>query len=211
MFGDIDKQYGVIMADPPWLYQMYSEKGHEKGAHKHYSGMTFQELILMRDDIIFRTSTDCVLFMWTTWAADPKNGIDHLQQAMDLMKVWGFNRISGGSWNKTTKHGKQGFGTGYYFRSSSEPFIIGIKGKPRVKNRSTRNSVFTGEMPDNLNDIGITIASMAREHSRKPDEVPLMLMELFDGPYLELFARTRRNGWDCHGNETDKYLAEPID
>lgn len=28
-------QYGVIYADPPWLYEMYSDKGHEKGAQAH--------------------------------------------------------------------------------------------------------------------------------------------------------------------------------
>lgn len=198
-------QYGVIYADPPWLYEMYSDKGHEKGAHKHYKGMNFDELAAMRDDVLFAAAPNSVLFMWTTWAADPRTGIDHLQQAMDLMKAWGFSRVSGGSWNKTTKHGKQGFGPGYYFRSSSEPFIIGVSGKPNIKNHSTRNALFTGDLPESLNDIGITIAALAREHSRKPDEMADLLTDLFDGPYLELFSRTQREGWTVWGNETDKF------
>lgn len=198
-------QYGVIYADPPWLYEMYSEKGHEKGAQAHYDCMTFDELAAMRDDVLFAAAPNSVLFMWTTWAADPRTGVDHLQQAMDLMRVWGFARVTGGSWNKTTKHGKQGFGTGYYFRSASEPFIIGVSGSPRVKNHSARNALFTGDLPESLNDIGITISSLAREHSRKPDEMADLLMELFDGPYLELFSRTPREGWTVWGNETDKF------
>jgi len=28
---------------------------------------------------------------------------------------------------------------------------------------------------------------------------------LLDGPYIELFARTKRKGWDCWGNQTDKF------
>ena len=111
----------------------------------------------------------------------------------------------GGAWNKTTKHGKQAIGTGHYFRSASEPFIIGRTGNPKPKNKRTRNSLFTGEVPENLNDIGITISSLAREHSRKPDEMADLLRELFHGPYLELFARTRREGWDFFGNEVDKF------
>jgi N6-adenosine-specific RNA methylase IME4 len=198
-------QYGVIYADPPWLYQMYSDKGHEKGAHKHYAGMTFEQLAALRDQILFSAGPDCVLFMWTTWAADPTTGIDHLQQAMDLMKIWGFSRFSGGVWNKTTRHGKQGFGTGFHFRSASEPFIIGRAGNPKPRNHATRNSLFTGEVPENLNDIGITISSLAREHSRKPDEMADLLRDLYDGPYLELFSRTKRRGWQVWGNETDKF------
>jgi len=198
-------QYGLIYADCPWLYKMYSDKGHEKGAHKHYKGMTYEELLTLRDDIIFSAAPDCVLFMWTTWAADPTNKIDHMQQALDLMKAWGFSRVSGGVWNKTTKHGKQGFGTGHYFRSSSEPYIIGVSGNPKVKNHSTRNSLFTGEVPENLNELGINISSLAREHSRKPDEMADLLTDLFEGPFLELFARTKRKGWCVCGDQTDKF------
>lgn len=197
--------YNVIYADCPWLYKMYSDKGHEKGAHAHYRGMTFEELADMRDDIVFSAGPNCVLFMWTTWAADPRTGVDHMQQALNLMRAWGFNRFSGGSWNKTTKHGKQAIGTGYTFRSASEPFIIGSIGSPRVKNHGTRNALFTGEVPENLNDLGITISAMAREHSRKPDEMADLLTNLFDGPYLELFARTEREGWDCWGDEVHKF------
>lgn len=198
-------KFNLIYADPPWRYKMFSEKGHEKGAEAQYPTMSFDEMAAMRDDVVFATGKDAVLFMWTTWAADPKNGIDHLKQAMDLMNIWGFERKTGGHWSKLTKHGKQAFGTGYIMRSADEPFIIGTIGKPKVKHHSQRNQIFTGNVPDNLNELGIHISSLAREHSRKPDEVPQMLEELFDGPYLELFSRTKRDGWEVWGNEVDKF------
>ena len=198
-------QYGLIYADPAWKSKMRSEKGYSKSPESHYNTMTFDELAALRDDIIFATAPDAVLFMWTTWGADPENGIDHLQQALDLMKLWGFQRKTGGSWNKTTRHGKQNMGYGYILRSATEPFIIGTRGRPRIKNHGTRNAIFTGERPDNFNDLGITISSMAREHSRKPDEMIPLIENLFDGPYLELFARTTRPGWTSWGNETEKF------
>lgn len=198
-------QYGVIYVDPPWRYKMYSDKGHDKGAEAQYNTMSFDEMAAMRDDVLFATMPNAVLFMWTTWAADPASGIDHLQQAIDLMKVWGFERKSGGHWSKLTKNGKQAFGTGYIMRSADEPFIIGTIGNPKVKHHSQRNQIFTGDAPDNLHELGIHISSLAREHSRKPDEVPLMLEQLFDGPYLELFSRTQRENWSVWGNETEKF------
>lgn len=198
-------QYGVIYVDPPWQYKMYSDKGHAKGAEAQYKTMTFEELAAMRDDILFATAPNAVLFIWTTWAADPENKVDHLQQSLDLMRLWGFERKTGGHWSKSTINGKQAFGPGYIFRSADEPFILGTIGNPRIKNHSTRNQLFTGYVPDNINDLGIHITSIRREHSQKPDEMPVLLENLFDGPYLELFSRTERKNWTVWGDETEKF------
>lgn len=45
------------------------------------------------------------------------------------------------------------------------------------------------------------LATQKREHSRKPDEIYDIIEECSPGPYLELFARFRRSGWDQWGNE----------
>ena len=45
-----------------------------------------------------------------------------------------------------------------------------------------------------------------REHSRKPDELYEIVEACSPGPYLELFARGRREGWDQWGNEVDDYF-----
>lgn len=31
---------------------------------------------------------------------------------------------------------------------------------------------------------------------------------LYAGPYVELFARTRRQGWDCWGNDVEKFAGK---
>jgi N6-adenosine-specific RNA methylase IME4 len=47
-----------------------------------------------------------------------------------------------------------------------------------------------------------------REHSRKPDEIAESIVRLTGlGPRLEMFARTRRPGWDVFGNETERFGA----
>lgn len=198
-------QYGVIYADPPWRYEMWSEKGHAKGAEAQYNTMSFAELCAMRDDVLFATAPNAVLFMWTTWAAGGASKIDHLRQSLDLMSHWGFERKTGGAWGKITKTGKQAFGAGYIMRSADEPFIIGTIGNPKIKNHSTRNRIYTGEVPDDLGELGISISSLRRQHSCKPNEMRVLLEELFDGPYLEMFGRTNRAGWDVWGDEVGKF------
>jgi len=44
-------------------------------------------------------------------------------------------------------------------------------------------------------------SSRKREHSRKPDEFYEIIEACSPGPYLELFARFQRQGWDQWGNE----------
>ena len=45
-----------------------------------------------------------------------------------------------------------------------------------------------------------------REHSRKPDETYQLIEDCSPGPYLELFARERIEGWTQWGDEVDSYL-----
>jgi len=45
------------------------------------------------------------------------------------------------------------------------------------------------------------IASQKREHSRKPDELYDLIEACSPGPYLELFARYKRSGWDQWGDQ----------
>jgi tRNA A37 threonylcarbamoyladenosine synthetase subunit TsaC/SUA5/YrdC len=47
------------------------------------------------------------------------------------------------------------------------------------------------------------MVSRKREHSRKPDELYEIIESCSPGPYLELFARTRRDGWLSWGNEVE--------
>lgn len=181
------RQYRLIYADPAWQYDMFSEKGYEKSPNKHYECMSDEELLALRDPLLFATAPNSVLFMWAVW---PK-----LPFAIQLMEHYGFKYKTGGAWHKKTRHGKDAFGTGYILRSCCEPFIIGTHGDAEILNRSTRNII----EDENL------IVDTLREHSRKPDSVYSYIENLFPGAYLELFARQSKDGWDAWGNEINKF------
>lgn len=177
-------QFGVIYADPPWKYENWSVKGQGKGAARHYDCMTLPEIKAL--PVLFSALPNAVCFMWATFPMLP--------EAIKLMDAWGFKYKSGGAWHKKTVNGKTAFGTGYIFRSASEIFLVGTHGNPRIKNRSTRN----------------LIEDQVREHSRKPDSTYGIIENLFEGPYLELFARTKRPGWESWGNETEKFSEDSL-
>ena len=54
------------------------------------------------------------------------------------------------------------------------------------------------------------VETRKREHSRKPDEQYAKIERLYDGPYLELFARRARPGWDVWGNEVASTVKIPM-
>lgn len=188
-------KYGVISADCPWRYQMYSDKGYDKSPEAHYDTMTKERLAeLPVNDL---ASGDCLLVMWSTWP--------HLAQALEVMRAWGFTYKTGGAWHKKTRHGKTAFGTGYLVRSSCEPYLIGTIGEPKIRSRSERNVIETCH----VEDFPQIIEAERREHSRKPDEMRHMLERLCPDVFMcELFAREPWDGNDVWGNEATKY-AEP--
>lgn len=181
-FGSLEPNaYGMIMADPPWDFSNWSKKGERKNAKAHYRCLPLAEIKAF--PVAELAAPDTVLWMYGT---NPM-----IDQQIDCMKAWGFVFKTMGTWVKTTRLGKIAFGTGYIFRSASEPVLIGTRGNPKTT-RSVR-SVFFGE---------------AREHSRKPEEGYAMAERLVPGVRrVELFSRTDRPGWDSWGAEKGKFNA----
>jgi N6-adenosine-specific RNA methylase IME4 len=179
-FGKLNHfKYGVILTDFPWAYEMRSEKGYEKSPEAHYDTMTEEQLRALPVGEL--AAGDCLLWMWSTWP--------HVEQALRLMKHYGFTYKTGGSWTKTTPTGKRAFGTGYILRSTTEPFLIGTMGEPVTASKSERNLIESGR----------------REHSRKPPEAREMLQRLCPSAFkCELFAREPWPGEEVWGNETGK-------
>lgn len=180
-FGDLRPlSYGVILADPPWHFELRSEAGEGKSPQAHYDCMDLDAIKALPVGQL--AGGDCLLLLWATWPM--------LRQAQDVMDAWGFRYTTGGTWGKTTATGKIAFGTGYVLRSACEPFLIGTIGHPRCT-RGERN----------------LILAERREHSRKPDEIHAMLERLVPDASrrAELFARSRRPGWDAWGDQADRF------
>lgn len=191
------KKYTVIYADPPWHYKTYSEKGRKKcpdwrpfegSPALHYKTMSLDKIKKLAVGSV--AADDCVLLMWAT--------MPMLPEALKVIEAWGFKfKTVGFTWMKQNRNTPTFFidakdifmGAGYWTRSNAELCLLATRGKPKRKSASVRQAIF----------------SPVREHSRKPTEVYGRIEELMDGPYIELFSRTRRKGWDAWGNQTEKF------
>lgn len=168
--------YNLIMADPPWSFAAYSDKGKAKSPDAHYRCLSLADIKAMPVEAL--AARDCLLWLWAL------NNM--LPQALEVMTAWGFTFKTAGHWVKRTRHGKLAFGTGYILRGAGEPFIIGSRGQPRTT-RVVR-SVIEGPI---------------RAHSQKPDEAFHEAERLIPhARRIEVFSRTNRPGWDTWGNET---------
>ncbi len=180
--------YGAILADPPWRFEAWSGKGTARAADNHYQTMTIDEICAL--PVKELTADDCVLFVWACWPT--------LLDALRLIEAWGFKyKTCGFNWTKAHAGQVEMFqddvnpymGLGYWTRANTEPCLLGTRGKPKRLDAGVRQAIIAPK----------------REHSRKPDGVHASIQRLVAGPYLELFARQKRPGWDVWGNQTDKF------
>ena len=79
-------------------------------------------------------------------------------------------------------------------RANPEQCLLGTRGSPRRLGKDVRKLVI----------------DRRREHSRKPDQVRELIERLVGGPYLELFARETKRGWDCWGDQVGLFNTEPV-
>jgi N6-adenosine-specific RNA methylase IME4 len=172
------RRFGALYADPPWTFATRSAKGRGRSADNHYPVMTLDQIKAFP---LPPMADDSVCFLWTT---DPL-----LPQALEVMAVWGFTfKTVGFVWAKTLLKDHSDYfpsGLGFWTRANPEICLLGTRGSPQ---RISRN------VPKLL------IAPRGR-HSEKPVEINARIMRLVRGPYIELFARRRLDGWASQGNE----------
>lgn len=184
-----NKKYKIIYADPPWQYRARISHGtrFEQGASGYYKSMSIDEIKKL--PIADLAAENCALFLWGTFP--------YLEKQIRLFGYWGFRYTTCGfTWVKTNiRNNKPFFGTGYYTKSNAEICLLGIKGKLKPVS----------------NKVSQIIIAPRREHSRKPDEARLRIIELFgDLSRIELFAREKTDGWDTWGNESEDKVFEEI-
>ena len=171
------KKYGVIYADPPWYFKTRSDKGKDRSPEEHYSCMSLADIIRLPVSDIAEDNS--VLLMWV---CDPM-----LDQALEVIKGWGFTyKTVGFTWAKTNRT-KLGFftGLGYWTRGNPEMCLLATKGKPKRIHM----------------DVAQLVVAPRGKHSEKP-LLHESIERLVGGPYIELFARKKtRKGWDFWGNE----------
>jgi N6-adenosine-specific RNA methylase IME4 len=181
--------YGAILADPPWSFLTRSDKGKDRSPEQHYNCMSLAEIKAL--PVRELAAKDCALFIWT---------IDtHVAMALDVITAWGFTyKTRAFVWAKTNRGGgdlpaaddKAWFkGMGFWSRANPEDCLLATTGAPQRQNKAVRR----------------LLVAERREHSRKPEETYGRIEALVPGPYVELFSRSRRDGWDAMGNEVGKF------
>lgn len=171
--------YSTILADPPWQFQ--NRTGKMAPEHRRLLRYPTMELKEIKELPVSKlAAAKSHLYLWVPNAL--------LQEGLEVMEAWGFTYKSNLVWYKVRKDGgPDGRGVGFYFRNVTELVLFGVRGSMRT--------LQPGRTQVNL------MSSRKREHSRKPDEIFDLIEDCSPGPYLELFARFPRQGWDQWGNE----------
>lgn len=173
-FHDLHPPYRTIVADPPWAYRTTTgitvrTSPGTACAEDNYSTMTDAELCAL--PVADLAMPDAHLYLWTT---NPK-----LPNAFSVMAAWGF------VYKTTLTWVKQGaLGLGFFFRGMTEHVLFGVRGNAPIPTERRQRNVFTAPKTG---------------HSIKPACFGDLVEVASDGPYLELFARSPRLGWDSWG------------
>lgn len=113
------------------------------------------------------------LWMWSTNATIP--------HACWLIQKWGFTHMNVITWVKES-------GWGFWWANCTEHLFFAYRGKLKMNKKYMLTAFHQNR---------------SRVHSRKPDQQWEYIESISDGPYLEMFARRPREGWDVWGNEVE--------
>lgn len=174
--------YRTIVADPPWDYGV----DHDRWVNGNtsisrpaipYSPMSLDAIKALQIGDV--AAHDCRLFLWTTNR--------FLRVAFDVAEAWRFRFRQVLVWRKT--HGHSPFG-GSVAPNGCEFVLVCTLGRPEL----------LGRLPSSVFD------APRQFHSVKPELFTDMVERISPGPYLELFARRQRLGWDTWGNEALQHI-----
>lgn len=186
-------EYRTIVADPPWPIKdtgkrTMSDKGfwagRLDGASKvPYRTMSLTEIAAL--PVAGLAAKDAHLYLWAI--------NQFLCEAFEIVRnAWGFKPSTLLTWCKAPR----GIGFGGTFTSTTEFVLFARRGSLKALRRWDRTHFewkrpYEGGYP---------------AHSKKPEGLQDLVETTSPGPYLELFARRNRLGWDTWGDEALNHL-----
>ena len=179
-FGDLlPFSCDLIVIDPPWDFDNYSEAGEAKGPRAQYKTMPMGEVCALPVGHLARSH--CLLLAWGTMPL--------LDQQIEAVKAWGFIFKTLFIWHKVFPSGKTAMGPGYRVRTMAEPIIVATIGNPKHK---PFPGLFTG---------------VRREHSRKPESFYELIDAKCPrlAARADIYVRQTRPGWMSYGDEMTKF------
>jgi N6-adenosine-specific RNA methylase IME4 len=163
----------TIVADPPWLPKLHANTvGRREGKYRAGPQRYYKTLHVSQIiELCPETQPKAHLYLWVL--------NQHVDWGYEVSRAWGFEPQQMLTWIKP-------LGTGQ-FQSSTESVLVCRKGGP-VNNAFGK----TG---------GTWFQWQRGRHSEKPDDFFNLVERVSPGPYLEMFARKRRPGWDAMGDQ----------
>lgn len=183
-------KYRTIVVDPPWAYAIKtlpptSRSGYTRCAEDHYSTMTMAEIAALPVSVL--AEPDAHLYLWVTNPILTEQRLGDGPNVFGIVRQWGFEP-------KTLLTGvksEKGAGLGFYFRGDTEHVIFAVRGNAPIPAEQRRSNVFRFQRG---------------AHSAKPEGFLDLVEQVSPGPYLEMFARRNRLGWDTWGNECHEHI-----
>jgi N6-adenosine-specific RNA methylase IME4 len=167
------KKYNIIYADPPWDVKRGPDWG-SNGPSKDlpYPIMSVDEIKSLPVKSI--VDKNAHLYLWTI--------NKYIKESYDVAKAWGFKVSCMLTWIKP----KHGIGIGGTYIQTTEHLLFCRRGTLKAQKR-----------------IDTTWFKHKRlKHSEKPPIFRDMIVDVSgDLPRIELFSRSKFNGWDVWGNE----------
>lgn len=186
-------RYRTIVADPPWAYPegwpvSSSPTAQNAKAAKRagttfdpnrrtpmkYSTMTLEQITVL--PVRELAERDAHLYLWTTNR--------YLRDAFSVVDAWGFRFSQLIVWAKKP----MGIGPGGAFSQTTEYVLHARRGSLAQLRR--------------VDSTWFQWPRAGKAHSRKPDAFLDMVEQISPGPYVELFARRARFGWDYWGDQS---------
>lgn len=210
--------YRTILADPPWRYndKLRQDLMIDRSSDDKYDTLTVEEICDFGNTNAYGETMDVAahliedvafLFLWTTnpflldgapqrvarsWGFEPKQLVPWVKGRLVIDHEYNVDNGAGVNVPRLVLH----TGMGHITRGVTEHLLIATRGKYSTFVKSPRN--VNGLIVAEENSV---LLAGRRKHSRKPDEQYAMIERVAPGPYLELFATQRREGWTSWGNE----------
>ena len=165
--------YRTIVVDPPWPELVATGEGDRRKAEKEYPTLSLPEILAKgRDEWVSPIADEsCHLYLWVTNSMLP--------HVFPLVTAWGFTYRNLLTWTKPD------FGIGRYFRGATEHIVFATK----------------GDIPLKRDDVPTWFQADKHRHSQKPDEFYRIVESVSYPPFMDINARTPRDGWSVWGNE----------
>jgi N6-adenosine-specific RNA methylase IME4 len=123
--------YRVIVADPPWPYELRAVDPSHRATHP-YPQMSIAQICAL--DVASLAHENCLLWLWTT--------NHHMREAFSVLDAWGFVHKTILTW---VKHH---MGTGDWLRGQTEHCLMAVCGKPIVQ-LTNQTTALHGPMREN--------------------------------------------------------------